>query len=264
MNPLYRLSITVFAIAFLLIFAIGFVGGRYFPDLANPIFLYPFVLGVLLIPIGFQKRVTLKNLEEADRKIPELLRDISDYAMFGVPLSDAFLRVGKNSYGPLDAEIKAVRSKVLMGAPIEEALDGFGSALNSENVKRAGFILKKAAETGSNTSDVISMLSEFINQIEILREQRKVEMANYDLILMISFAVFLIVVAIIDLRFFSVLRPSSSSLLSFQGASTFLIETAFALAIYGEAIGIGAIIGIIRDRSVLSGFLEIGGMLMVS
>ncbi|MEM0158396.1 MAG: type II secretion system F family protein [Thermoplasmataceae archaeon] len=264
MRDIYRLAIIVFLVAFGIILLIGAIGSRYYPDLSSPFFLYPFVLGVMLIPIGLRRRITLRRLSDAERRIPDLLRDISDYAMFGVPLSEAFLRIGGNSYGPLDDEIAAVRSKILLGKPVEEALDGFGSSTGSNNVKRVGFILKKASETGSNTSDVISMLSEFITQTEILREQRKVEMANYDLILMISFAVFLIVVSIIDLRFFGVLRPSPGSLLVFQEASTFVIETSFALAIYGEAIGIGAIIGIIRDRSVLSGFLEIGGMLIVS
>ena len=224
----------------------------------------PLAVSIVIIPLGILRKIRQAQVDSARKNVPEFLRDLSDYTMYGTPLADAVIKVSTNDYGSLTPEVTALARGVKSGRPVEEALSDFGRSLRIADLERIGIILKKAGESGSNTSDVISMISHFTSQLQLLREDRIGEMRNYNLILMISYAVFFIVILLVDLRFFHTISVSSSGGLALQSVGSRALERIFDIGIYAEAVGIGIIIGMIKDRNPVSGFLEMGAMLLIS
>ena len=46
----------------------------------------------------------VKRIEEAERRLPDFLRDLAGHTNFGTPMSEAILRSAENKYGPLSIE----------------------------------------------------------------------------------------------------------------------------------------------------------------
>ena len=237
---------------------------RFNPSFQDRLFFIPVGIAIFMIPTGFVRRVRNSRISDARKRISDFLRDLSEYTMYGTPLSEAVMLVSKNNYGALNDDIRELVSSVSVGTPVEEALKHFGDSLGDAEIQRFGIILQKSGESGSNTSDVISLVSRFSSQMQLLTEERNAEMKNYNLILMVSFAVFLLVMVVIDVRFFdAIVIPSSSGLL-FHSVGAGLLKQIFDTGIYVEALGIGLMIGLIKDRNIVTGFMETGAMLLVS
>lgn len=241
-----------------------FLLSRLNSSVGDPLFYVPFGLSIILIPIGFLRRLRTVRILDARRRVSDFLRDLSEYTMYGTPISEAVKLVSANDYGYLNNDVRELVSSISIGIPVEEALRNFGASLKDPHIERFGIILQKSGESGSNTSDVISLVSRFSTQMQLLYEERSVEMKNYNLILMVSFAVFLLVMVIIDLRFFDSIKVQPASGFLFQSAGAALLKKIFDIGIYIEAFGIGLMIGLIRDRNLVSGFMETGAMLLIS
>ncbi len=230
----------------------------------SSLFYVPAGIAIFMIPVGLQRRIRNSKIHDARKRISDFLRDLSEYTMYGTPLSEAVMLISSNDYGYLNNDVRELVSSISVGTPVEEALRTFGSSLKDPQIERFGIILQKSGESGSNTSDVISLVSRFSSQMQLLADERNAEMKNYNLILLISFAVFLFVMVIIDVRFFEAINITPSSGFLFQSAGSRLLKRIFDTGIYVEAFGIGIIIGLIRDRNIMSGFMETGAMLLVS
>lgn len=223
-------------------------------------------LAVPMLVYGSLDFIEIQRIYNAERKIPDLLRDVSNYTSFGVPLSEAFQRVGANSYGVLTSGVRRVSSLVSAGVNFDKAVTELGYRLKSSKIAMVSKILQKSNQSGSNTSDVIWILSEFSTRSELLRDSRIGDMKNYNYVMIISFAVFLFVILFLDLRFLSVMFQHSITTGSFIAGniSSRAIENAFSLGVIVQAIAIGVISGVLRDARVTSGFLLSGILITVT
>ncbi|MCL4332828.1 MAG: type II secretion system F family protein [Candidatus Thermoplasmatota archaeon] len=221
---------------------------------------------IIFIPYGFFDNVEMKRYYEAERRVPDFLRDLAEYTTFGMPISQAIVRASFSDYGPLSDEIKRVAALISWGLPVEQALGDFGVSIESDNVIRAGKIIVKASESGSNISDVMTMVSEFTSQMQLLRNQRFSEMKNYTMVMLISFGVFLFVILALDIDFLPQLAGGGFSLGGGSGGGSNIatIEQIFNIGMIVQGGGTGIISGVLRDGRISSGALLSGIMLAVS
>lgn len=219
-----------------------------------------------MLAFGSADYVASMRVFNAEKKIPDLLRDLSNFTSFGVPLSQAFQRITVNNYGVLTQGIRRVASLLSAGVGFGEAIGNLGSGLNSSKIAMVSKILQKSNESGSNTSDVIWILSEFSTKSELLRQSRIDEMKNYNWVMIISFAVFLFVILFLDIRFLHMMFEHTVSTGSFVtgNLSSLTIEKAFSVGVIAEAIAIGVISGILRDTRLSSGVLLSGILISAS
>ena len=220
---------------------------------------------IILIPYGFFDNIEMKRFYEAERRVPDFLRDLAEYTTFGMPISHAIVRTSFSDYGPLSDEIKRVASLISWGLPVEQALSDFGKSIGSDNVIRAGKIIVKSSESGSNISDVMTMVSEFTSQMQLLRNQRFSEMKNYTMVMLISFGVFLFVILALDLDFLPQLTHGGFSIGgSGGGANIATIEQIFNIGMIVQGGGTGILSGVLRDGRISSGLMLSGIMIAVS
>jgi flagellar protein FlaJ len=229
----------------------------------STLFSFSIFIVIIFIPYGFFDNLEMKRLYDAERRVPDFLRDLAEYTTFGMPISAAIVRASSADYGALSDEIKRVASMISWGISVEEALKDFGKDIGSENVVRAGKIIIKASESGSNISDVMTMVSEFTSQMQLLRNQRFADMKNYTMVMMISYGVFLFVILTLDIDFL----PKIGSGFSLGGGATTSVATiknVFNIGLVVQGGGTGIISGVLRDGRISSGIFLAGIMLTIS
>lgn len=233
---------------------------------SHPVFVVSLAISIPMVVYGTVDYLSYKRIRSAERRVPDLLRDLSNYTSFGVPLSEAFTRVSSNNYGSLSHGVRRVASLVAAGVNFNEAVGRLSEGIKSSKIAMVSKILQKSNESGSNTADVIWILSEFTTRSELLGEARSGEMKNFDLVMVISFAVFLFVILFLDVRFLNVILAHSAASQSFiqSSISSASIERAFSAGVLTQAIAIGLISGILRDVRITSGLLLSGILVAVS
>ncbi len=251
--------------------AIVFIVIYLFLSINNPRVSFNYLLAfsiffiLLFIPYGFFDSLEMKKYYEAERRVPDFLRDLAEFTTFGMPIAEAIVRSSRTDYGPLSSEIRRVAALISWGISVEEALSDFGRDLESENIIRAGKIIVKASESGSNISDVMTMVSDFNGQMQLLRNSRFAEMKNYTMVMMISFGVFLFVILVLDIDFLPHLGSGGFSLSgSGAPASASSIEEVFNIGMLVQAGGTGILSGVLRDGRISSGIFLSGILLVVS
>ncbi len=223
---------------------------------------------ILMIPFGLADFAEVKRKENAEKRLPDFLRDLAGHTNFGTPMSEAILRSAEVNYGPLSEEVEHVAGMIKLGIPVEMALDEFGTMIKSDTIKKVGSIIKKASQSGSNTSDVISIISSFTTPTYLMRESRYADMRSFSTTLAVSFGVFLFVIIMLDLFFFPQISSQtgggSTGTLSISSGSFALIEKIFSFGIIVQSIASGLISGVFRDGRLVSGTLVSGILIIIS
>lgn len=227
---------------------------------AHPAFPISVFFAVILIVYGILDTIENNILFDAEKRLSDFLRDLAEFTTFGMPISEAILNMNPDDYGALGKEIRGVSSKISIGVTVEEAFGQFGKSIGSEKIRRVSGIIQKASESGSNTSDVLLMASEFMTQTQLIKSSRISEMKNYTLIMIISYAVFLFVILSVDVQFLAKLRQTNVMNGSFflSNASNMLIEKIFSIGILIQGGTSGIISGVLKDGRVSSGTLLAG------
>lgn len=253
-------------VIFLMLFFGYFTNYDPLDPLVHPLTLGSISMIILFFPFGLADFARVKRIEEAERRLPDFLRDLAGHTNFGTPMSEAILRSSENNYGPLTKEVQHLAGMIKLGIPVETALNDFGKRLKSKAIIRAGKIIQKASESGSNTSDVISLVSSFTTQTYLLRESRFADMRNYSTTLATSFGVFLFVIVMLDVYFFPQLSGGSLSgggVLSVSNSYAG-IERLFTAGVIVEGAASGLISGVFRDGRLTSGAMISGILVMIS
>lgn len=242
----------------------AFLHSNAFSIYHHPLLAISISLVILLTPYGYMDNLERKNIYEAERRIPDFLKDISEYTTFGMPISEAITRISDNDYGPLSGEISKLSSRISFGIPVQEALKDFGKSLKSPTLVRVSKILQKSSESGSNTSDVIFMVSKFTSETQLLRMSRLSEMKNYTMIMLVAYGVFLFVILALDIQFLKRLEATHIQYIAIplQSAGQYVIERIFTIGIMVQGVSTGIISGIMKDGRLSSGTLLSGLILM--
>jgi flagellar protein FlaJ len=232
----------------------------------HPIASSAILASIFLIPVGYVYDKDQSAIKDAERRLPDFLRDLSNYSIFGLPMAEAIKMTASNDYGHLSPEIRDLENKISVGLPVDEALETFGERTGSADIRRVGRIIMKASESGNNTYDVVTLISDFNAQMALMRDTRRSEMQNYILVLLIALGVFIFVILIIDIGFFPQIKSTSFGSLGLPGSTNLrpVIERVFDGGIYVQGVGIGAISGLLRDGRMRSGILITGAILLVS
>ncbi|WP_393972209.1 type II secretion system F family protein [Oxyplasma meridianum] len=267
MNPVLRKVALLSAAASILVFFLFLLLGIPAVDpRGHPIASSAIAVSIFLIPVGYIYDKQQSAIKDAERRLPDFLRDLSNYSIFGLPMAEAVKMAASNDYGHLSPEIRDLGNKISVGLPVDEALETFGDKTGSADIRRVGRIIQKASESGNNTYDVVTLISDFNAQMALMRDTRRSEMQNYILVLLIALGVFIFVILIIDIGFFPKIKVTNFGSIGLPGNTNIrpLIERIFDVGIYVQGVGIGGIAGLLRDGRLRSGMLITGAILLVS
>jgi flagellar protein FlaJ len=181
------------------------------------------VLAVLvaIIPVAildFREQRRVKNLENA---LPNFFRDLAGMNDSGMTLPNAVHIVAGAEYSTLTPHIRKLDQDMSWGAGFVDAMYRFGKDLGTPLADRSVDLIAKASKAGGDISEVLRAAAKDTFEVVNLAQERSNNMLIYVIIVLVSFAVFLFVIAILVSTFLTTMATAGASA-SAAGARGFM------------------------------------------
>jgi flagellar protein FlaJ len=181
------------------------------------------VLAVLvaIIPVAildFKEQRRVKNLENS---LPNFFRDLAGMNDSGMTLPNAVHIVAGAEYSTLTPHIRKLDQDMSWGAGFVEAMYRFGKELGTPLADRSVDLIAKASKAGGDISEVLRAAAKDTFEVVNLAQERSNNMLIYVIIVLVSFAVFLFVIAILVSTFLTTMATAGASA-SAAGARGFM------------------------------------------
>ncbi|MGM0404961.1 MAG: type II secretion system F family protein [Thermoplasmatota archaeon] len=227
-------------------------------------------------PFGFYVSYKQNEIKQIERRLPDFLRDVAEAGRFGMTLADAIVVSASGRYGKLTPEIEKMAAQIDWGIPASQALELFAERVDTPLVNRVVAIIIKANDAGGNVADVLGMVSRDTKQIHLSEDEQSIAMTSYLAVIYISFAVFIVVIIILNTQFLAQMAEAGAQLEGDEeggevddvdemagsdmstGAEirTDIIPTIrfiFTLAVFAHSIGDGLVAGVLQSGRIAEG-----------
>ncbi|WP_224332207.1 type II secretion system F family protein [Haloprofundus halobius] len=154
-------------------------------------------LGGFALAHEFRKR----RIRAYEAAVPDFLDRLASVNEAGSTVVESFQRVADSDLGALTPDVRRLRRDIEWGANVEAALARFDRRVGSGMVTRAVALIANATRASGDLGPVLRIAADEAEATERLREERRQEMLTYQLVIYISFFVFLAIVAAITLAF---------------------------------------------------------------
>lgn len=204
--------ILVFSIGLSSFFAfLGFLSMNDKIGIGNPSDFVIFMILSLVGPYSFYEYARLKRIDKLEKHLPNLLRDLAENGKSGMPLHRAIRTASHGKYGNLSPEIKRMAIQISWGASSTTALKDFARRVNTPLVNRSVNLIIEASNTGGNVADILTASANDTRKVQIMKEQRQIEMSTYTSVVYIAFFVFLAVVLVLTKSLIPAMEEAQST-----------------------------------------------------
>ena len=151
----------------------------------------PFVLDLILVQ-GEQK--------EKEEKFLFFVRDLVENVRSGTPVSRSIMNLKKRNYGSLSPHIEKLANQLSIGMTLTDSLIVFSKDTESKVISRAVWLISEAERAGGKIETILESVASSINQIEILRKERKAAISNLVTQGYIIFMVFIVIMLVLEFK----------------------------------------------------------------
>ncbi|MDD1695594.1 MAG: type II secretion system F family protein [Methanoregula sp.] len=225
---------------------------------------------VAIVPVAildFKEQRRIKNLENA---LPNFFRDLAGMNDSGMTLPNAVHIVAGAEYSTLTPHIRALDNDMSWGAGFVEAMYRFGKNLKTPLADRSVDLIAKASKAGGDISEVLRAAAKDTFEVVNLAQERSNNMLIYVIIVLVSFAVFLFVVAILVSTFLTTMATAGASAAA-SGAQGFMgqidlfqYKRLFTHAAILQGIFSGLVAGQMGEGRLISGLKYSAIMLFIA
>jgi len=222
-------------------------------------------------PYGFYYNTDRKRILAMDDKFPDFLRDIAESARAGMTLPRALVTAASGTYGALTPEIKMMAAQVEWGVEFGEALARFAQRCKTPLIDRTVALIVEAQRAGGSMVDILTAASEDAREIKQIVSERNTQMSMYNVVIYISFFVFIAVVLVLSAQFIPAFKKAVGAASGQQVGGLHFIDfdpetfnSLFFQAALVQAIGGGLVGGVLSKGSPMAGFLNIGVMMVAA
>jgi len=182
------------------------------------------VLAILIsiVPVAvldFKEQSRIKNLEEA---LPNFFRDLAGMNDSGMTLPNAVHLVAGAEYGTLTPHIKKLDNEMSWGVGFVEGMYRFGKNLGTPLADRSVDLIAKASKAGGDISEVLRAAANDTFEVVNLAQERRNNMLIYVIIVLVSWAVFMFVIAILVSTFLSTMATAGLAAQATTASSKFM------------------------------------------
>ncbi len=182
------------------------------------------VLAVLIsiIPLAvldFREQSRIKNLEDA---LPNFFRDLAGMNDSGMTLPNAVHLVAGAEYGALTPHIRKLDNEMSWGVGFVEGMYRFGKSLGTPLADRSVDLIAKASKAGGDISEVLRAAASDTFETVNLAQERRNNMFIYVIIVIVSWAVFMFVIAILVSSFLTTMATAGTAASATAASSQFM------------------------------------------
>jgi flagellar protein FlaJ len=225
---------------------------------------------VAIVPVAildFREQMRIKNLENA---LPNFFRDLAGMNDSGMTLPNAVHIVAGAEYSTLTPHIRKLDTDMSWGAGFVEAMYHFGKDLGTPLADRSVDLIAKASKAGGDISEVLRAAAKDTYEIVNLSQERSNNMLIYVIIVLVSFAVFLFVIAILISSFLTTMATAGASAAAagargFMGqVDLFLYTRLFTHAAILQGFFSGLVAGQMGEGRLISGLKYSAVMVIIA
>ncbi|MFZ1896711.1 type II secretion system F family protein [Methanoregula sp.] len=182
------------------------------------------ILAILIsiIPVAildFREQRRMSNLEDA---LPNFFRDLAGMNDSGMTLPSAVHLVAGAEYGALTPHIRKLDNEMSWGVGFVEGMYRFGKNLGTPLADRSVDLIAKASKAGGDISEVLRAAANDTFEVVNLAQERRNNMFIYVIIVIVSWAVFLFVIAILVSSFLSTMATAGAAAQMSAASSKFM------------------------------------------
>ena len=173
-----------------------------------------FLLSLMIacIPLAYLDLRYSMRMRNLNISLPNFFRDVAGMNESGMTLPNAIHIVATGEYGTLTQYIKKLDAEMSWNIPFVEAIYQFGERIGTTLAQRSVDLIAKASSAGGDVSEVLrapaSDTYEFVN----LETERRNNMLIYVIIVIISFMVFLFVIAVMTGTFLDTMAEAGAAM----------------------------------------------------
>jgi flagellar protein FlaJ len=170
-----------------------------------------FAVLIAIVPLAvldLKEQFRVRSLENA---LPNFFRDLAGMNDSGMTLPTAVHLVAGAEYGPLSPHIRKLDNEMSWGVGFVEALYRFGKGLGTTLADRSVDLIAKASKAGGDVSEVLRAAAKDTFEVVNLQQERTNNMLIYVIIVLVSFAVFLFVIAILVSSFLTTMATAGAA-----------------------------------------------------
>jgi len=214
---------------------------------------------IALFTSGFIIWRNERKLTGIELGLIDYLSDLAEASKYSPNIARCVMEIPRGNYGEFNEYVEEMREQIGWGASLEEALENLKGKINSQFVSRVISTVIELNRTGGNVSEVLAYIARNSREAYLLNSEKYSQLSSYAVVVFVSFAVFLLAVAIIDIQFFPTMMRAAGSAPSYAGyLNTSAIPTvkiAFTGMTFVNGIGGGIMAGILRDGKLGRGLI---------
>ena len=182
------------------------------------------VITVLIpvVPLAALDFIEAKREKSLENALPNFFRDVAGMNDSGMTLPNAVHIVARGEYGTLTPYIRKLDVDMSWSIPFVDAIYTFGKRLGTPLAERSVDLIAKASKAGGDVSEVLRAAAvdsyEFIN----LKTERANNMIIYEVIILVSFFVFLFVILVLETTFLTTMAEAGAASAASGAGSTFM------------------------------------------
>lgn len=216
-----------------------------------------FALLSALGPYGIYAAREADRVRRLEERFPDFLRDIASSHKGGLTLHQSVTIAARGEYGPLTPEVRKMADQLSWNVSFHEALERFGTRVETPLVQRAVNLILQADKSGGSTTDVLLAAARDAREIKNLENERRQTMGLYTIVVYITFFVFLAVAATLYGQFAPAIVESSEAVQNTGLESAEIGQASLDLEDYQLFYFVAAIVQAVGD-GLVAGLLGSG------
>jgi flagellar protein FlaJ len=218
---------------------------------------------ILSIPLSIFYEIQNRRRKKLMNRLPEALKTLASANKVGMTLTESLENTANNTTGRLGDELKSVKNDIKWNHDVNKSLVKLANRIQIPLLTRTVKLITEANASTGNIENVIQIAAKNVETQVRLKKERASAMIMYTTVILISFCVYMFVVALLDMMFLSVIGEMDPADFgsSNSGGSDFEISDLpierFRLVFYHstivQAFGSGMIAGYLSSNNVRSG-----------
>lgn len=155
-------------------------------------------IGIAIAPWWLKFFLTLQRQKEIEMRFPEFVRNLAGSIKSGMPAPRAIMHVSHIDYGALSPYVKKLANQIEWSIPVHKALFNFARDTRNMIIRRSIASIIEAEMSGGNIEDVLESVTSSVVEIKKLKQRRRAATHAQVIQSYVIFAVFLVVMIIIQ------------------------------------------------------------------
>jgi|AntDeeMinimDraft_6_1070357.scaffolds.fasta_scaffold01736_2 flagellar protein FlaJ len=161
---------------------------------------------IILVPLMLFYEVGSRRERKMMNRFPDALKQIASANSVGMTLTESLETTAENTSGRLGDELMLVKNDIKWNNDVNFALIKFANRVQVPIITTTMKLITEANESTGDIEDVLSIASKNVETQVRLRKERNAAMIMYTAVILISYVVYLFVIALLDMMFLSVIE----------------------------------------------------------